>query len=140
MSPFSCLFQNLRRRHGVRQAELAALLGYEQSYISALELGTKGPPTSDFIEKLAVVLKLSEAEHQQFRDATTASQRKLIVDPDAPEEVFLLLNDLREKLNGLNARQVSIIRNVLSLAEISPPGEVGRFGRLRRRTREAIAM
>lgn len=39
-------------RHGVRQVELAERIGYEQSYISALEAGAKGPPTPEFIDRL----------------------------------------------------------------------------------------
>lgn len=50
MSPFSHFLHELRLRHQIRQAELAELLGYEQSYISALEIGAKGPPTEEFVE------------------------------------------------------------------------------------------
>jgi predicted transcriptional regulator len=45
MSPFSHFLHELRLQHQIRQSELAELLGYEQSYISALEVGIKGPPT-----------------------------------------------------------------------------------------------
>jgi predicted transcriptional regulator len=47
MSPFSHFLHTLRMRLEIRQAELAALVGYEQSYISALEVGLKGPPTEE---------------------------------------------------------------------------------------------
>ena len=50
MSPFSHFLHELRLRHQIRQSELAELLGYEQSYISALEIGAKGPPTEEFVE------------------------------------------------------------------------------------------
>ena len=46
MSPFSQLLAETRRRHGLRQIDLAELLGYEQTYLSALEVGAKGPPTA----------------------------------------------------------------------------------------------
>ena len=55
MSPFSRYLVDLRRRLGVRQGELADLLGYDQSYLSALEIGQKGPPTPEFVDRLARV-------------------------------------------------------------------------------------
>ena len=57
MNPFSHYLHDLRMRHEIRQSELAELLGYEQSYISALEIGAKGPPTPEFIEKLILALE-----------------------------------------------------------------------------------
>jgi transcriptional regulator with XRE-family HTH domain len=50
-------------RHGIRQAELAEALGYEQSYISALEVGLKGPPTEVFVERLIQVLQIPVEQH-----------------------------------------------------------------------------
>ena len=46
-------------RHGIRQTELAELIGYEQTYISALEVGKKGPSTPEFVERLISALMLS---------------------------------------------------------------------------------
>lgn len=78
MSPFSHLLRELRMRHNVRQVELAELLGYEQSYISALEVGLEGPPTQEFVERLKAALPLSSAEQQEVLAAVEASQRKLV--------------------------------------------------------------
>lgn len=41
MSPFSHFLHELRMRYDIRQVELAETMGYEQSYISALEVGIK---------------------------------------------------------------------------------------------------
>jgi transcriptional regulator with XRE-family HTH domain len=66
MSPFSHFLHDLRMRLEIRQAELAELVGYEQSYISALEVGLKGPPTQEFIARLIHALSLSPAEQQHL--------------------------------------------------------------------------
>lgn len=58
MSPFAHLLHNLQMRHNIRQSELAERLGYEQSYISALEIGLKGPPGPDFVDRLIAALEL----------------------------------------------------------------------------------
>jgi predicted transcriptional regulator len=34
-------------QHGICQTVLADMIGYEQTYISALEVGKKGPPTQE---------------------------------------------------------------------------------------------
>lgn len=62
-------------RHNVRQVELAELLGYEQSYISALEVGLKGPPTQEFVERLKAALPVSSVEQQELLTAAEVSQR-----------------------------------------------------------------
>jgi len=61
MSPFSHFLHELRMRLEIRQAELAELVGYEQSYISALEVGLKGPPTQEFITRLIAQKEPSKA-------------------------------------------------------------------------------
>lgn len=70
----------------IRQAELAELVGYEQSYISALVVGLKGPPTPEFIARLIRALSLSPSEQQDLHTAVEASQRKLIIEADTPQE------------------------------------------------------
>lgn len=88
MSPFAHFLHDLRMRRNVRQADLAELMGYEQSYISALEIGLKGPPTPEFLSRLVAALSLSPDEQAQLQLAADASQRKLVLDPDMPEDIF----------------------------------------------------
>ncbi|WP_376767311.1 helix-turn-helix domain-containing protein [Paludibacterium denitrificans] len=102
MSPFAHLLHALRLQHGIRQAELAALLGYEQSYISALEVGIKGPPTDEFVDRLVQGLQLTQGDEVRLRDAVSASQRKLVIDRDTPEDGYWLLKELREQFESLS--------------------------------------
>lgn len=120
MSPFSRYLVDLRLRLGVRQGELADLLGYDQSYLSALEIGQKGPPTPEFVERLAKTLELSEEEQRVLLATAEASERKLTISPKADEEVYLLLRDLREKLPLLSAAQVRVMRELLRFHDPEP--------------------
>jgi transcriptional regulator with XRE-family HTH domain len=139
MSPFSLFLHDLRIRHGLRQAELAELIGYEQSYISALEVGLKGPPTDEFVERLTKVTHLSEVERQEIRAAVQASQRKLVINPDAPPDIYWLLNDLRSEVDRLTSSQVRLIREVIAMrGAMSETREPVR--RLKRRRKEEAAM
>lgn len=110
MSPFSHFLHELRMRHGVRQNELAERIGYEQSYISALEAGTKGPPTQDFLDRFQDVLSLSDEDARKLSAAAPASQRRRVIDADLPQDVFWLVNRLWSNLPLLTPTQVRVIK------------------------------
>jgi len=114
MSPFSHLLHYLRTSRNIRQAQLAEMVGYDQTYISALEVGLKGPPTSEFVDRLAEALALEPDEAAELFEAAEASQRKLVIGIDVPQEVYHLINRLRVSLPELTPRQVRMINDVLS--------------------------
>lgn len=58
MSPFAKLLKEFRLSRKLKQKELADLLGYEPSYLSALERSEKGPPRQEFVQKLTQRLGL----------------------------------------------------------------------------------
>jgi len=140
VSPFSHLLHELRLRHHIRQIELAELMGYEQSYISALEVGLKGPPTQEFIDRLINVLPLSPTEQQEILAAAEASQRKLILDADTPQDVYWLLKEFREAVQQLRPVHVRMIRDVLSLSGAGKDGFTDPTRRLKRRKKEETRM
>lgn len=133
MSPFSVTFHDLRMELQLRQADLADKLGYEQSYISALEIGTKGPPAEAFVEKLIDVLELDKTWQQRLWDSVEASQRKIIVPTEAPEAVYRLCNELRLQLDRLHPAQIELIRIALQLPKSMKTEVPPSRRRLRRR-------
>lgn len=140
MSPFSHLLHQLRLRREIRQAELAELLGYEQSYISALEIGTKGPPTPEFVDKLVGALELSQVEEKEIREAAEASQRKLVLDADSPQDVYWMLKDLRQQVNALHPVQIRMIRDALELSGMLVEPQREPIRRIKRRRKEEATM
>lgn len=140
MSPFAHYLHELRLKHGIRQTELAELLGYEQSYISALEIGTKGPPTQEFLVKLAQSLDMNEAEQQELQRVADASQRKLALDSDSPQGLYWMLYELRQQVDKLHPAQVQMIRDVLKLKGSLMHPEPEPLRRIKRRRREEVAM
>jgi len=139
MSPFSLLLHDLRVRHGLRQADLAALIGYEQSYISALEVGLKGPPTDVFLDRVANAMSLSDEDRRQLRLTVWASQRKLVLNLDAPPDIYWMLNELRDGVDGLTPVQVRMIREIIAMrSAMSESREPVR--RLKRRRKEDAPM
>jgi transcriptional regulator with XRE-family HTH domain len=140
MSPFSHFLHELRLRHQIRQSELAELLGYEQSYISALEVGIKGPPTEEFIKKLITALALPHNEQVELHEIIAASDRKLALSVDSPQPLYWMLKGLREQLDNLHPVQVKLIQDALALrgSLVDPQPELIR--RIKRRRREEATM
>lgn len=133
MSPFARQLSELRMRRGIRQNELAELIGYDQTYISALEVGLKGPPTPEFVDKLVATLSLTPAEVEDIRIAAQASDRKLVLDPDAHPDIYWMLDALRQRLNRLHPAQARMIRELLNLPDVVLREEVEPMQRIRRR-------
>lgn len=118
MSPFASLLHEMRTHRGLRQFELAEMMGYEKSYISSLEIGTKGPPTREFIEKLVSTLELEAEEQRSLYAAFNASQRKFVLEPDCPAETYWLISELRERIDALHPAQVKMIRDLLRMPDL----------------------
>lgn len=140
MSPFSQLLYDIRVRHGLRQADLAERIGYEQSYISALEVGLKGPPNDEFLDRLTTALSLSEIERGELRVAANASQRKLVIDADASPEVFWLLTALREGIDRFSPAKMRAIQAVVSMPDVVDSAQQPMMRRVRRRLKEEAPM
>jgi transcriptional regulator with XRE-family HTH domain len=126
-------------RHGLRQSDLAKLINYEKSYISALEIGLKGPPNSDFLERISSGLALTLEEKTALYCAVDASQRKLVIDADSPSELFLLLKDLRDTASQLAPVQIRLIREIARLPITTSPASSA-VRRLKRKPKEEVTM
>lgn len=99
-------------------------MGYKQSYLSALEVGTKGPPNEDFVAKLVALLDLSGSDQAALERAVRDSQRKYIIPNTAPVELFLMMRELWEALETLPPAHIQVIRGVIALGVVrrSPAG------------------
>lgn len=118
MSPFSIIFRELRASFGMRQSEFASKLGFEQSYVSAIEVGTKGPPNMDFICRVIEILDLDESWRQRLLGALDESQRKIVLSSDATEDTFRMFNELRRQIDRLHPAQVELMQMALRLPAI----------------------
>lgn len=115
-------------------------MGYEQTYISALEVGAKGPPTPEFVEKLVTVLELDRTEEERLRTAVDASQRKMILEVDSSPEAYWLMKDLRDRIHGLHPVQIKMISEILQLPESLQARTALPPRRRKRRTTEEARM
>lgn len=123
MSPFATAFRDLRVFCGMRQAEFATKLGFEQSYISAIELGSKGPPGEEFLARLVERLTLDDMWQGRLRVALDESQRRIVLPSSASEDVYRLFNELRRQIETLHPVQLELMKLALSIPASLPPTE-----------------
>lgn len=140
MSPFSSLLYDLRTRHGVRQVELARRIGCDQSYISALEYGAKGPPTPEFLDRLIAELTLSEVEASELRGAVTESHHKFVIERVARPDVFKMVSKLHRRTAMLSPLHVQLIDAILETVGASPPAGATPSSRLAHRAQREAQM
>lgn len=140
MSPFSHFLHELRLQHQIRQSELAELLGYEQSYISVLEVGIKGPPTEEFVQKLITILALPLSAQLELKEAVASSSRKLSIPADSPQSHYLMLKALRDQFDNLHPLQVKMIQDALAMRGSLVDPQPEPVLRIKRRRREEATM
>ncbi|MDZ7594559.1 MAG: helix-turn-helix transcriptional regulator [Thiobacillus sp.] len=117
MSPFSLLLKEFRVSRGLKQIELADRLGYEPSYLSALERSEKGPPRQDFITRLIRGLQLSDDEQRRLAEALRASCRQTSLPAKASLEEYAFVQRLRPQLGSLHPLQLELLDIALRLPE-----------------------
>ncbi len=118
MSPFSILLRELRTFYGLRQAEFAERLGVEQSYVSAIEVGAKGPPGDDFVQRLVEAFDLDSAWKERLVEALNYSHRKLELPKGASTEAYKIFNGLRMQMHDLHPAQIALIEYALKLPSV----------------------
>lgn len=118
MSPFSLLLKEFRVSRGLKQIELAARLGYEPSYLSALERSEKGPPRQDFIRRLIRGLQLNEDEQNRLAVALRDSCRQVSLPARSSLLEYEFLKRLRPQLGSLHPLQLELLDIVLRIPEV----------------------
>ncbi|RYE02401.1 MAG: XRE family transcriptional regulator [Sphingobacteriales bacterium] len=120
MSPFARYLYDLRMARQIRQCDLAEMLGYDQSYVSALEVGLKSPPPKEFVERLINALSLPPEDALRARQEADASQRRLVLDVQMPEDVYRLVHALRGRVTRLQPKQINMICDILEMSDGMP--------------------
>lgn len=93
------------------------MLGYEQSYLSALETGAKGPPRKDFVGRLIKVYALDQEEICELERALNESKRILVLPKGASQDEFQLFSRLSHQLGKLKKHQIDLITIALDMGE-----------------------
>jgi transcriptional regulator with XRE-family HTH domain len=124
MSPFSIFLRQVREGRGLRQKDVAELLGYEQSYLSAVENGLKGIPRDEFIQQFTKKLQLSEDEVAAMRIALADSRRTLNIPVSAKVAEFRLAHQFERVLGNLSEKQIQFLELALELSAAEMNGSM----------------
>ena len=137
MSPFADALRTLRFRRGLRQQELADLVGCDRSYLSALENDLKHAASDTLVRELSSALELPDGEASALATARERSRRTYVVPADTPMQGYDLVYELFDRLEGLSELQIQAMRAVLQMGDRSKASGVE--GRIRRRPTQPSA-
>ncbi len=115
MSPFAIYLKTVRLARGLKQKELALRLGYEPSYLSAVERGDKGVPKEDFVNRLIRGLNLDREEQETLYRALRMSRRTISIPSNASEQEYALFHSIEPQLGRLHPLQIELIKLALRL-------------------------
>lgn len=138
-SPISLFLRDLRLQVGMTQLDLAHLIGYEQAYLSSIELGSKSP-SKEFLTKLAAALKLNEKNLQALELALAASKRRFTLPPEASIETYRFCNDLWGKIERLHPALLDAMHLMLKVEDQVEERPGIQTTRLRRRGKKEVQM
>lgn len=138
-SPISIFLRNLRLQVGMTQLDLAHSIGYEQAYVSSIELGSKSP-SKEFLAKLMDELKLGEKDRLALELALKASKRRFTLPPEASTKTYRFCNDLWDKIERLHPAVLDAMHVLLKVEDQVTERPRYQPTRLRRRSNREAQM
>lgn len=115
-SPIAIFLKNFRLRAGQTQVDFAHSLGYEQAYVSGIELGQKGP-SKEFLAQLKKVFSLGASEIAELEDALRKSQRYFSLPAQASTDTYLFCNELWDRIETLHPAVLASMRELLKVED-----------------------
>lgn len=107
MSAFGHYIRELRKSRGMLQKQFSAALGVEASYVSNLETGIRLSLGDQMLERIRIVLNLTNEEFIKLDSMRDAAKGKLTIPPYA------------------TAEEIEVIRLLASCAGKMPPQSFG---------------
>jgi len=103
MTPFGRRMRELRAARGLRLKDMAVALNVSSAYLSALEHGNRGRPSSGFVQQISAYFNLAWDDVDELRRLAELSHPRIVVDtaglsPKATE----LANRLAESIGDLS--------------------------------------
>ncbi|HTO80944.1 MAG TPA: helix-turn-helix domain-containing protein [Methylomirabilota bacterium] len=103
MTPFGRRLRELRAARRLRLKDMAASLGVSSAYLSALEHGNRGRPSSGFVQQISAYFNLAWDDVDDLKRLAELSHPRIVVDtaglsPKATE----LANRLAETIRDLD--------------------------------------
>jgi transcriptional regulator with XRE-family HTH domain len=138
-SPISIYLRDLRLQVGMTQLDLAHSIGYEQAYVSSIELGLKNP-SEEFLAKLVVAMNLGVEDRRSLERALKASKRRFTLPPESSTKTYTFCNELWDKLDRLHPALLDAMHVILKVEDQVAERPRHQPTRLRRRGKQETPM
>lgn len=114
MTPFGAKLRTLRAEHGITQAELAARLQISAAYLSALEHGRRGAPSTGFVHQICAELGLIWDAAEELLGLARLSHPRVTVDTAGltPEQTALA-NRIAQTIGQLPPSTIASLHAIL---------------------------
>jgi transcriptional regulator with XRE-family HTH domain len=80
MTPFGLKLRQLRKKHGISMASMAKHLHISSAYLSQLETGKKGYPTTVMVDHICVMLDLIWDDAEELKHLAKLSKARVAID------------------------------------------------------------
>ncbi len=94
MTPFGLKMRELRRHHNRTQQQQATFLGVSKAYISALEKGERGQPTTILVDQICVWFGLIWDDAEELKLLANVSHPKPTIDVRGQNSNAVYLSNL----------------------------------------------
>lgn len=114
MTPFGQRLRRLRCEQGRTLAQTASALGVSAAYLSALEHGRRGRPTTALIHRACQYFNIIWDEAEELERLARLSHPRVTVETAGlPPEATLLANLLAERIGGLEPDRLTALLKLL---------------------------
>ncbi|WP_375600223.1 helix-turn-helix domain-containing protein [Devosia sp. Naph2] len=112
MTPLGAKLRALRDARGISLKEMAAALNVSSAYLSALEHGKRGQPTSFLLHRIIAFFNFIWDEAEELQRLAEISDPKVTIDTGgmAPEATELT-NRLRDDIGRLDPEDLKFLRD-----------------------------
>ena len=112
MTPLGAKLRALREARGISLKEMAAALNVSSAYLSALEHGKRGQPTSFLLHRIIAFFNVIWDEAEELQRLAEISDPKVTIDTGglAPEATELT-NRLRDNIERLDTDDLKFLRD-----------------------------
>lgn len=114
MTPFGRRLRELRAERSILMKDMAAALGVSSAYLSALEHGNRGRPSSGLVQQISAYFNLAWDDVDELKRLAQLSHPRVVVDtaglsPKATE----LANRLSETIDELSEETIDNLLNAI---------------------------
>lgn len=114
MTPLGAKLRAMREARGISLKEMAAALNVSSAYLSALEHGRRGVPTSFLLHRIIAFFNVIWDEAEELQRLSEISDPKVTIDTGGmPPEATEFTNRLRDNIDRLDPEDIKFLRDEL---------------------------